>query len=170
MKRSLTAVAVATASLLAIATSASAAPPERYRDSGSTIFAAAPAVSAPRPATQELKLSGDPHVTGSNSLTLKAKKIASGTLVLACFTVTFTGDLLDPGEGFTITPDGSASEGPGFENGSDAPIATRTLCSDDPTVLSEIADGNSAEDFVLRARPGSSTFTVSSVTMTLTYA
>lgn len=136
---------------------------------GLAVFAAVPAVAAPPQQTQELKLSGDPHVTGSNSLTLKAKKISSGTLVLACFTFSFTGDLLDPGEGLTITPDGALSEGPGFENGSTEPIATRTLCSDDPVVLTEIADGNSTEQFVLRANPGSSTFTVSSVTMTLTY-
>jgi hypothetical protein len=138
---------------------------------GFAVFAAVPAAAAPPPQTQELKLSGDPHVTGSNSLTLKATKIAQGTLALACFTFTFAGDLLDPGEGFTITPDGSSGEGPGFENPSTGPpLSTRTLCSDDPAFLGEIADGNSAEQFVLRANPASSTFTVSSVTMTLTYA
>ena len=137
---------------------------------GFAVFAAVPAAAAPPPQTQELKLSGDPHVTGSNSLTLKAKKIAKGTLALACFTFTFAGDLVDPGEGLTITPDGSSEEGPGFENVSTEPLATRTLCSDDPAFLAEIADGNSAEQFVLRANPASSTFTVSSVTMTLTYA
>jgi hypothetical protein len=44
----------------------------------------------------------------------------------------------------------------------------RTLCVDDPSFLPVIADGNSSEQFVVVADPGS-TFTVSSVTMTLTY-
>jgi hypothetical protein len=135
---------------------------------GLALFAAVPAAAATQQ-TQELKLSGDPQVTVSNPLTLKAKKIQKGTLELACFTFNFTGDLVDPGEGLTITPDGELGEGPGFENISSNPISTRMLCIDDPVVLEEIADGNSAEKFVLRANPGSSTFTVSSVTLALTY-
>lgn len=125
---------------------------------------------SPPQQTQELKLSGDPHVTGSNSLTLKATKIAPGTLALACFTFNFTGDLLDPGDGLTISTERKFENGPGFENVGTEPTATRTLCSDDPVYLAEIADGNSAEQFVVRANPGSSTFTASSVTIELTYA
>lgn len=136
---------------------------------GLAVFAAVPAVAAPPQQTQELKLSGDPHVTGSNSLTLKAKRIASGTLVLACFDFSFTGDLVDPGEELSIFPDGIGGGG-GFFNGGTEPLATRTICFVDPVVLTDIADGNRSESFVVRANPGSSTFTVSSVTMTLTYA
>ncbi|MBT2554280.1 hypothetical protein [Arthrobacter sp. ISL-5] len=137
---------------------------------GLAVFSAVPAVASTEQ-TPELKLSGDPHVTGSSPLTLKAKKIASGTLELVCWTFTFTGDLLDPGEGLTITPDNlDPGAGPGFENVGTEPTVTRTLCVDDPTFLPEIADGNSAEQFVVGASPGSSTFTVASVTMTLTYA
>jgi hypothetical protein len=133
---------------------------------GFAVFAAAPAAAAPPPQTQELKLSGDPRVTESNSLTLIADRIKKRTLAQACFTFTFVDNPVDlGGSGLTITPDGSPTEGPGFEPISFSP---RTLCVDDPTFLVEIADGDKAEQFVVRAHPGA--FTVLSVTMTLTYA
>jgi hypothetical protein len=135
---------------------------------GLSVAAAAPATAATQ--TQDLKLSGDPHVTGSNSLTLKAKQIPRGTLVNACFTFTFTGDLLDPGEGLTITPDGSPSEGGGIINVGTTPTTTRTVCFNDPASLAPIADGNSAEHFVVRANPSGSTFTLASVVMELTFS
>jgi hypothetical protein len=135
---------------------------------GLGVSSAAPAAAATE-RTQELKLSGNPHVTESNSLTLKAKQIASGTLERVCWTFIFADDLLDPSEGLTITPDGlDPDSGPGFFNGSTEPTVARTLCVDDPSFLPVIADGNSSEQFVVVADPGS-TFTVSSVTMTLTY-
>lgn len=50
-------------------------------------------------------------------------------------------------------------------------MATRTLCVDDPVFLPAIADGNSAEQFLVRDDLGASdtTLTVSSVVLTLTY-
>lgn len=136
---------------------------------GFAVSSALPAAASPE-RTHELRLIGDPHVTGSNSLTLIATRIDRGTLERVCWTFTFTEDLLDPGEGLTITPDDlDPNSGPGFENVSAESTVTRTLCVDDPSFLPLIADGNSAERFVVVANPGTSTFTVSSVTMTLTY-
>jgi hypothetical protein len=47
-----------------------------------------------------------------------------------CFEFTFENDLLDPGDFLQISPLalGPPHSGPGFENGGDAPQATRTLC------------------------------------------
>ncbi|MDP9984696.1 hypothetical protein J2W14_004123 [Pseudarthrobacter oxydans] len=137
---------------------------------GLAMFFAVPATAVTEQ-TQELKLSGDPHVTASSPLTLKAKKIASGTLTLACFDFTFTGDLVDPGDELILSPDGVGDYGGGFSAGSE-PIATRTICFNDPVFLADVADGNSSEQFTVRANPsvGSGPFTVSSVTMRLTYA
>ncbi|PNH85263.1 hypothetical protein [Arthrobacter sp. AFG20] len=137
---------------------------------GLAAFAAVPAVGAPTQHEQKLQLSGDPHVTGSNSLALKAKKIPSGALVEACFTFRFTGDLLDLGEGLTLAPKGQ--EGPGFFNPSSEPISSRTMCVNNdnaPDFIAAIEQG-SAEKFIVKADPSTSTFTVSSVRMILTYA
>lgn len=137
---------------------------------GLAVSSAVPA-AASTDRTHELRLIGDPHVTSSSSLTLLATRIDRGTLEGVCWTFTFTEDLLDPGEGLTITPDDlDPNSGPGFENGSIESTVTRTLCMDDPSFLPLIADGNSVERFIVVANPSSSTFTVKSVTMTLTYA
>ena len=137
---------------------------------GLAVFAAVPAVAAPSQSTQQLQLSGDPHVTGTNSLILKAKKVPPGELVEACFTFSFTGDLLDLDEGLTLAPKGQ--EGPGFYNPSSEPISTRTMCVNNdnaPDFIAAIEQG-SADKFIVKADSSTSTFTVSSVSMTLTYA
>jgi hypothetical protein len=137
---------------------------------GLAVSSAVPAAASTE-RTHVLRLIGDPHLTSSNSLTLIATRIDRGTLERVCWTFNFTGDPLDPGEGLTITPDDlDPNSGPGFENVGTEPTGTRTLCVDDPSFLPLIADGNSVERFVVVANPSSSTFTVKSVTMTLTYA
>lgn len=137
---------------------------------GIAASSAVPAVASTE-STQALRLIGDPNVNGSNSVTVIATNIERRTLELVCWTFNFSGDLIDTGEGLTITPDDlDPGAGPGFQSVSDEPTATRTLCVDDPTFLAEIADGNAVERFVVEAYPGSSTFTLASVTMTLTYA
>ncbi|WP_424348542.1 hypothetical protein [Kocuria sp. CH-021] len=133
---------------------------------GLAVVASAPASAAEQ--TINLRLIGSPHVSDGDTLTVLATNVPKETLTTACFNFTFTDDLVDPGEGLTIITADSGN-GPGFFNPTTESQATRTLCIEDPSILEDIADGNSAERFVIQAMPGS-TFTVSSVSLTLTTA
>jgi hypothetical protein len=67
-----------------------------------------------------------------------------------CFTFTFEGDLLDPGETLFISPLNAVSSlsGPGFSNGGTTPEAERTLCFEaafQPDLVALFAEGKEHE-------------------------
>jgi hypothetical protein len=86
----------------------------------------------------------------------------------ACFTFTFSGDLLDPGESLFIDLGGSAQTTFGFENVSSTSVTSRTVCivsGFHDALLALLLDGK--QRFELTTEGGSVTVTSVEVAITV---